>query len=222
MYYSGKGFRSANLTPDRSTTLKHNYVPQGLPFVDTGSLRVSRMISKVMSVNTIVQEHLLNLRIQNINHPKMFCVESMLDEFSTPECGPFLEPYLDYRKVQYNKNGMILELAYCDRGLNLSQMTKFEKAIIFKDIREHLLKLLMALSFLKARFVRNAGWLLDENVKFDLDSFEPRITNFVVIDVLDAEFLTLDTQDLDMADVGGENQGKQIKGGRQGGDPVQS
>lgn len=164
-----------------------------------------------MQIKTIIQEHLIELRNQNINHKKLFCVESMLDEFSSPDCCPFMEPYLDYRVIRLSRC-MIIELAILDRGVSLSQMTKFEKAIVFKDIREHLLKILMSLAYLKARFVKNSDWLEDENVKFDLDTFEPKINNYVAIDVLGTQNFYLGEKNVDLADIGGESQIEHING----------
>lgn len=135
----------------------------------------------------------------------------MLDEFSTSDCCPFVEPYLDYRVIRLNRC-MIIELAALDRGASLGDMTKFEKAIVFKDIREHLLKILMTLAYLKARFVKNSEWLRDDNIRFDMDTFEPKINNFVVIDVLGTQQYFLSDNDIDLADIGGESQLEQING----------
>ena len=135
----------------------------------------------------------------------------MLDEFSQSNCCPHLESYLDYRVIKYNKC-LILETVYLDRGLSLHKMTKFEKAIIFKDIREHMLKILLTLSFLKARVVKNSTWLTSENIKFDLEDFQPRLNDFVVIDVKKTLNKIGQSKNIELAEVEGESQDHKIEG----------
>jgi hypothetical protein len=135
----------------------------------------------------------------------------MLDEFSSPNCCPHIEPYLDYRVVKLQKC-IILETANLDRGLPLDQMTKFEKAIVFKDIREHMLKILISLSFLKARVVKNSQWLDISNIKFDLETFQPRLNNFVVIDVEKSNFSLNEVKNVDLIEIDGANQQHKIEG----------
>jgi hypothetical protein len=135
----------------------------------------------------------------------------MLDEFSNEELCPYLEPYHDYRLIKMN-SFIILELAMLKRGKSLEKLTKFEKAIIFNDIRGHLFKMMITLSFLKARVVKNFSWLESKNVLFDLDTFQVRFNNYVVIDPTKSIRIMEEDETLDFKDIGGEEEKIKLKG----------
>lgn len=161
--------------------------------------------------NCIVQEFLVDKRSHRLDHQKLFCIESMLDEFSDEDLCPYLEPYLDYRVIKMNRC-VIMELAHRKRGSPLHRLTKFEKAIAFNDIREHIFKMLVTLSFLKARVVINSSWLVAENVCFDLDSFQPRLNNFVVVDLFKSVSFSGDSDVFDLKDICGEEEKIRLDG----------
>ena len=202
LYQSNKGKLNSKVIEDRSISLRENFIIGNIVF-EADFQRTYEALSLHTRTNCILHEHLLDLRNNSLNFRKLFCIESMLDEFSSSEICPFLEPYLDYRVIK-KKKFYIIEIAYENTGINLKDMTKFEKAIIFKDFRDILVTILMTLSFLKARVVRDTKWLGTQNIKFDLDNFHPILSNYVRIDVAKSSDFNLINKKVDLLDIEGE------------------
>lgn len=209
LYHSKKGNFIFNLNLDRTNSIKEHYIIFD-PVLREDFIIISPALSLKKKTNSIFQEHLIDFRHTRVNFSKLFCIESMLDEFSSEDLCPFLEPYLDYSVKRENKF-CIIEIAYQNRGMKIDEMTKFEKAIIFKDFRDILVRILMTLSFLKARVVQNNKWFKSTNVKFNMDNFQPILSNYVVIDVENTSGAIEYLKKVDLIDIGGEKQKFQLE-----------
>ena len=145
-------------------------------------MQVSKCISIDSLSKCVVIEFLVNLTEQKIDPDKMECVRSLLDEFSQSSLDKSLVKYTDYRIIR-NSKYVKFEIAFEEVGIPLGQMDKFDKAIVFKDLRTHCINLILTLSFLKVRLVLNNKWVIPQNILFNYETFNLNISNFIVLDV---------------------------------------
>ena len=118
-----------------------------------------------------------------IDKKKLFLLYSMLNEFCEGDCTPYLVKYLDYRIMQFKKY-MIVETAFRDEGIQLKDLTKFELAILFKDMRTHFKNMILTLAYLKVRLVLSSQWLINQNIMFNLETLTVKFCGYIVVDVL--------------------------------------
>jgi hypothetical protein len=118
-----------------------------------------------------------------IDNEKLFLLSSMLDEFCEEETSPYLVKYTDYRILRYKKF-ILVETAFKDEGIQLENLSKFELAIFFKDMRSHFQNMILTLAYLKVRLVSKSDWLIHQNVVFDFDSLSIKFCGYVVVDIL--------------------------------------
>ena len=119
-----------------------------------------------------------------IDKKKLFLLYSMLNEFCEEDSTPYLVKYIDYRILKFRKY-MIVETAFRDEGIQLKDLTKFELAILFKDMRTHFKNMIMTLAYLKVRLVFASQWLIHQNIMFNLETLSMKFCGYIVVDVLE-------------------------------------
>jgi hypothetical protein len=118
-----------------------------------------------------------------IDNEKLYLLHSMLNEFCEEEACPYLVKYTDYRILRYKKF-ILVETAFKDEGIQLEDLSKFELAILFKDMRSHFKNMILTLAYLKVRLVSASQWLIHQNIIFNFDTLSIKFFGYVVVDIL--------------------------------------
>ena len=120
---------------------------------------------------------------KTIDNEKLYLLYSILNEFCEEEACPFLVKYSDYRILRYKKF-ILVETAFKDEGIQLEKLSKFELAILFKDMRSHFKNMILTLAYLKVRLVTASDWLIHQNIIFNFDTLSIKFFGYVVVDIL--------------------------------------
>lgn len=124
---------------------------------------------------------LFHIQNDRVMKQKIFELEAILDEFTrSNKIGDQLEKYLDYT-IQKSKTRLKVEVVKEYSCRSIVDLSNYEKAIFFYNIRKHLKDILIAINYLKSRFIGNPNWFKAKNVTFNPISNKVLLKNFIVV-----------------------------------------
>lgn len=88
--------------------------------------------------------------------------------------------YLDYN-IKLSQKNVKIEIIREINCKSLNRQTPFELAIFYFNLRHHIRDILIALSYLKSRFIGDNRWLIFKNIGFNANKNHIELQNFIFI-----------------------------------------
>ena len=124
---------------------------------------------------------LINKTTEKVGAGKLEEIEEILHEITdSPNLGPHHAKYVDYM-IKTSKTKIKIEIVTEYNSKPLKELNYYELSIFFYNLRSHLKDILIAISYLKSRFIGDARWLKIKNLGFNPASNHIVLNNFVNI-----------------------------------------
>ena len=138
-------------------------------------------ISHETGKKCIYKMFLINKEIENVKTGKLEEIEEILHEITdSPNLGVHHDKYVDYM-IKTSKTKIKIEIVTEYNSKPIKELNNYELSIFFYNLRTHLKNILIAISYLKSRFIGDARWLNIDNLGFDPASNNIVLKNFVNI-----------------------------------------
>lgn len=110
-------------------------------------------------------------------------LEEILYEFTcSAYTGDHLSNYVDYM-IKFSKSKVKIELISEYKSKPIKSLDGYDLAVFFYNIRKNLKDLIIALCYLKSRFIGDARWLRIDNLGFNAISNNIVLSNYINVDL---------------------------------------
>jgi hypothetical protein len=123
--------------------------------------------------------YLINKQEENVNSGKLEEIEEILYEITNSKnLGVHHDKYMDYM-IKTSKTKIKLEIVTEYNSKPLKELNNYEMSIFFYNLRKHIKDIVIAISYLKSRFIGDARWLNIHNLGFNPVSNHIVLKNFL-------------------------------------------
>lgn len=124
---------------------------------------------------------LINKQQENVTGGKLEEFEEILHEITrSPNLGIHHDKYMDYM-IKMSKTKVKIEIVTEYNSKPIKKLDNYELSIFFYNLRTHIKNILIAISYLKSRFIGDARWLNIDNLGFNPVSNHIVLKNFLNI-----------------------------------------
>ena len=119
--------------------------------------------------------YLINKLEQNVHASKLEEIEEILHEITnSSDLGIHHDKYMDYM-IKTSRTKIKIEIVTEYNSKPIKQLNSYELSIFFYNLRTHIKDIVIAISYLKSRFIGDARWLNIDNLGFN------PVSNYIVL-----------------------------------------